>query len=133
MAGMGQHAAELELRRRIDRTRDLDDGSVGRRKSAAVLAAIDLDQEREAHAVFLREARGLPHHRERVGHQNEIAAGGLPNAHGMGELGRNDSGGADNVGIAVTGKILGLLERRDRDAATSCRPHETPRRPTWRS
>ena len=85
------------------------------RQAAAVLAAVDLDQKRERDVALGREARRGRNDIRRVRHQDQVGAG-LLDARRMRELVRHDCRRIEDVAIARAREVLGLLQRRDRDA-----------------
>ena len=112
---MGHDAAQAQSRRGRDGAGERDDAGIAGGQAAAVLAAVDLDQKREHDVSLGGKVRRGRNDILRIRHQDQVGAG-FPYARRMRELVRHDSGRIEDVAIARAREVLGLLQRRDRDA-----------------
>jgi hypothetical protein len=124
LAGMSQHAAQIDVRGAVERLADLDQILEIRPQPGAPVAGVELDQHLEARAKLGRARADAARHVEVVRDNSDPGARGLKARHPS-QLVERDSDPVDHVGKAVLGEILGFLERGDRDAtgmARGCEP-----------
>ena len=113
---MGHDPAQPQMRRGMDRARQLDNGCIARGQPRTMLAAVDLDHERQPDALRGGKARSRFHHQRAVGGKDQVGAGLGHDAGRMRELAGHDRHRQQQVAIARGREGARLLERGYRQA-----------------